>query len=82
MAYDLTVFEADPDEAGIHFDDFCTALAVWTGLQDDAPTVATAMQIFNVTIDVIKKAVDANYWMFIGGSPDAPLSQTIEQDGN
>lgn len=81
--YDRSFFlDDDSDEAGVRWEDFITALAVWWCLAPSKTphTVRSAAETFDVTHDVIRAAVKQHYWMFLTGSDDDP-EQRIEMDG-
>lgn len=82
--YGMDVFQADPDEAGIHFDEFVSALQIWCVLNwtEATPvTVRRAARAFRVTDDVIRRAVEQGYYMFLRGPGDDATRQIIEVDG-
>lgn len=75
---------ADPDaEAGILFEDFITALQVWSWMRpsETPATVREAAQQFGVTDAVIQNAVRSSAWMALEGPNDDPTKQVIEHDG-
>lgn len=76
-------FMTDDDEAGIPWDNFVTALQVWSYMRpsDKQLTVRQAADEFGVTDEVIRAAVDEHYWMLLGGPPDDPTKQYIDHDG-
>ena len=76
-------FKTDDDEAGIPWDNFITALQVWSFMShgDKQVTVRQAADEFGVTDDVIRAAVDEHYWMFLGGPEDDPTKQYIDHEG-
>lgn len=73
----------DTDEAGIPWDNFVTALQVWSFMRpgDKQATVQEAADQFDVTIDVIRMAVNQHYWMFLEGPDDDPKKQSIYHEG-
>lgn len=77
----MDVFAHPEAAAGIFFDDFLNALGAWTALQDEPPTIERAMRAFNVTEDVVAKAVEDHYWLILCGPEDDPLRRTIHCEG-
>jgi hypothetical protein len=73
----------DSDEAGIPWDNFVTALQVWSFMRpgDKQATVREAADEFGVTDEVIQMAVKQHYWMFLCGADDDPTKQYIDHDG-
>lgn len=54
----FTDFERDPNEVGIHWDHFITALGIWTYLNESrGVTVAEAAMVFNTTPDLVREAI-------------------------
>ncbi|ETR75905.1 hypothetical protein X566_20040 [Afipia sp. P52-10] len=82
-AYDMSYFAGPDDDAGVSFDDFMIALAVWSWMRpgNNSPTVSEAADVFGVTHDVIRRAVNDHPWMLLEGPPDEPRRQRIEHDG-
>jgi hypothetical protein len=76
-------FETDPDQPGVHWDSFVSALAIWVYMQDAPPTVEAATNAFNTTPGAIRKAVMEHPWLIDMWSADEtdPAKQIIESDG-
>ena len=53
---------------------FVSALGIWVSCQDEAVTVDQAAEAFRASPEVIRAAVEADYWMFLSGD-------TIDLDG-
>lgn len=79
----MDFFMSPEDEAGIPFEDFITALAVWGWMRPGGqPTVREAGNIFNVSDQVIINAVKAHPWLFFSGDEDDdPTELKIEFEG-
>lgn len=75
--------DEDSSEAGIPWDNFVTALQVWSFMRpgDKQATVREAADQFDVTDDVIRMAVSQHHWMFLGGPDDDPTKQYIDHEG-
>lgn len=73
----------DSDEPGVRWSDFCTALQVWSWMKpgDERATVQHAADEFGVTCEVVRQAVQQNYWMLLLGPNDDPGKQSIDHDG-
>lgn len=73
----------DSGEAGVLWEQFITALQVWTWMRDSntATTVSEAAEEFQVTPEVVRAAVKECAWMFLEGPDDDPTKQHIEHDG-
>jgi alpha-amylase/alpha-mannosidase (GH57 family) len=76
-------FMKEDDEAGIPWDNFVTALQVWSFMRPGAKqaTVREAADQFGVTDEVVQQAVEAAYWMSLGGPSDDPTKQYIDHEG-
>ena len=76
-------FIDEGDEAGIPWDNFVTALQVWSFMRpgDKQATVREAGDQFDVTDEVIRAAVKEHYWMFLVGPDDDATKQYIDHDG-
>jgi hypothetical protein len=81
--YGRDFFVGEDDEAGIPWDNFLTALQVWSFLRpsDERATVQEAADQFDVTTDVIRQAVNEHPWMLLMGPDDDPTKQQIDHDG-
>lgn len=79
----MNFFMGRDDEAGIQFEDFVTALAVWGWMRPGGqPTVREAADQFNVVDQVILNAVKRHPWMFLAGEDDDdPTKLKIDFDG-
>lgn len=77
----FTDFEHDPNETGIHWEHFITAVGIWTYLNEDRGcTVAEAAMTFCTTPELVRKAIEEHPWIFTNEDPD-PTKQIIESDG-
>lgn len=76
-------FAADDETAGIPWDNFVTALQVWSFMRPGSQRVLVrqAADEFGVAENVIRAAVDEHYWMFLGGPEDEPAKQYIDHEG-
>ncbi len=79
-AYGMDFFGLDGDGSDIKWDAFKDALNVLVGLRGSL-SVRTIAEIFNVTDDVVRKAADEAYWLFLTGPIDDPTQQMVEADG-
>lgn len=82
--YDRDFFiDDDDDETGIPWNNFVTALQVWSFMRpgNNQATVREAADQFGVADDVIRQAVDEHAWMFLGGPDDDPTKQYIDHEG-
>lgn len=81
--YSRDFFIDGDGEAGIPWDNFVTALQVWSFMHpgDKQVTVREAADAFDVTDEVIRQAVNEHYWMFLGGPDDDPTKQYIDHEG-
>lgn len=79
----MDCFMGPEDDAGIQFEDFITAVAVWGWMRaGDQPTVREVGDSFNVTDQVVINAVKAHPWMFLeGDEDDDPTELKIGYDG-
>jgi hypothetical protein len=69
--YTMGFFMGVDDAAGIQFEDFVTALAVWGWMRPGGqPTVREAAEQFNVIDQVVINAVKRHPWMFLAGEDD------------
>lgn len=75
--------DGDSGEAGIPWDNFVTALQVWSFMRpgEKQATVREAAEQFGVTDDVIRQACMGHPWMFLAGPGDDPTKQYIDHDG-
>lgn len=71
------------DGVGIPFENFQTAVQVWSFMQavDQPQTVADAAALFQVKPAVIVKAVEEHPWMYLNGPDDDYSKMIIEHDG-
>lgn len=81
--YGRDFFIDEEGEAGIPWDNFVTALQVWSFMRPGykQATVREAGDQFDVTDDVIRMAVKEHYWMFLAGPDDDATKQYIDHDG-
>jgi len=74
----------DDGEAGIHRQEFATAVSVWSFMQNSEKqtTVADVALAFNTTPELVRQAVEDHYWMSLD-NPDEPdpTKQTIWHEG-
>ena len=80
---DFFIDDESEETAGIPWDNFLTALQVWSFMRpsDKQATVREAADQFGVTDDVIRQAVNQHYWMFLGGPDDDATKQYIDHEG-
>lgn len=81
---DFFLDENSDEDAGIPWENFMTALQVWSFMRpsDTQATIREAADEFDVTDDVVRMAVDEHPWMFLGGPDDDPTKQYIDHDGS
>jgi len=77
---DMSVFGLDEDGCGTEFGDFTEALSTLIAL-GGGRSVREIGELFNVTDDVVRKAVDSDHWLYVLGPDDDPTKQMIEADG-
>jgi len=77
---DMSVFGLDKDGAGIEFVDFIEALVTLITL-GGGRSVREIGEMFDVTDDVVRRAVDESHWLFVLGPDDDPTKQMVEVDG-
>lgn len=79
----MEYFAACDEEVGVLFEDFVTALHVWSWMRpcDQPVTVREAADAFGVTYEVIRNAVETSAWMLLQGSDDDLCRQVIDHDG-
>jgi hypothetical protein len=68
------------DGCGLEFIDFATAVKALIFCRGSL-SLRDVAQIFDVEDQVVRKAVDENYWLLISGPDDDPTKQMIEEDG-
>jgi len=79
----MNFFMGPEDDAGIQFEDFVTAIAVWGWMRPGGqPTVREAADAFGVVDQVVLNAVKQHPWMFLAGEDsDDPTELKIDFDG-
>ncbi len=83
LGRDFFLDDDSEETAGIPWDNFVTALQVWSFMRpgDTQATVREAADQFGVTDNVIRQAVSGHPWMFLFGPNDDPTKQIIDHDG-
>lgn len=83
--YDLSFFttytDEDGHEIGIPLENIVTAIGVWVSCQPTEPTVMKCMQTFNITEEVVMKAVEEHYWLGMTERGPEALEATLFMDG-
>ena len=69
------------DDAGIPWDNFVTAVQVWSFMRGRT-TVREAADAFNVADQIIRDAAADHYWMALIGPDDDATKQFIEHEGD
>ena len=77
---DMSVFGLDEDGVGIAFVDFVDAVVNLIALGGPR-SIRDIGDLFSVTDDVVRRAVDDSHWLFVLGPDDDPTKQMIEADG-
>lgn len=75
-------FGAEGDDAGVFISDLGRALVIYTAMQDEAVTVASAATTFNTTPEIIREAIEDSSWIGWHGPHDDPSKQIVETDGD
>lgn len=76
----FTTFEYDPNETGVHWEHFVTAVGIWVYMRPGMPSVSDVAQAFNTTPEFARHAVDAHPWIFASDDDD-PSKQLIDVEG-